>query len=85
MMRGKSSARLTLIIAIAIAVLTVLVFAPSFAHGATFSGMCSATNGYVVGKQCRWPLRISQATTRRACRTMGGVFFLAQKYQGCAR
>lgn len=45
--------------------------------------VCRATKGYMVGRQCRWPLRISQQTTRKACKSVGGVFTLSAKYQGC--
>ena len=55
------------------------------ASAATLAGVCRATRGFMVRNQCRWPLRISQVTTRKACKSVGGTFVLAAKYQGCSR
>lgn len=67
--------------------LAVLAFAhyctPHNANAATLAGVCRATKGFMVRNQCRWPLRISQQTTRKACKSVGGTFVLTKNYQGC--
>lgn len=47
MMRGTSSSRLTLVIALALAVLAVLVFGASTTHGATFDP-AACKPGYII-------------------------------------